>query len=120
VQADQRVILILSIVRRKGRVKMHAKVTKKIVEECIRELKVHGLVKDGSDVGTYDITEKAECFIIEAMRRMRKNYPEASVQDVKFRALIFVVLQQMEPVVRKYVPVYVGILNGLTDHIVER
>ena len=94
-------------------------VSKQIVEECIRELKIHSLVKDSVDVDTYDITEKAECLIVEAMRQMRQNYPKASEQDVKLRALISVVLQQMDAVVRKYVPVYVGILNGLTEHIVE-
>jgi predicted transcriptional regulator len=34
-------------------------VNKKIAEEYIRELKVHGLVKDGAEKDTYAVTEKA-------------------------------------------------------------
>jgi hypothetical protein len=55
--------------------------------------------------------------MMEAMRHMRKNYPKATKEQVKTRALIFIVLEQMGDVVRKYVPVYVGLLNALTEDI---
>jgi hypothetical protein len=85
------------------------------VEDFVRELKVHGLVRDGAEEQTFAITEKAVCLIEEAMRQMRQRYPKASEEDVKFRALIFIVLDEMGNAVRKCVPVYVGILNSLTE-----
>ncbi len=53
-------------------------VDKQTVEECIRELKVHGLVRDGVDLDSYYITDKAERLIIEAMHQMRQRFPAAS------------------------------------------
>lgn len=85
------------------------------VQACVRELKLHDLVKDGAEEQTFVITEKAACLIDEAMCRMRKRYPKASEGDVKFRALIFIVLHEMGNAVRDYVPVYVSILNSLTE-----
>jgi hypothetical protein len=85
------------------------------VEDCIRELKVHGLVRDGAEEKTYVITDKAASLIKEAVRQMRQNYPKATEEDVKNRALIFLFLHEMGNIVRKYVPVYVSILNSLTE-----
>jgi predicted transcriptional regulator len=97
-------------------VKVKEPVNRKIAEECIRELKVHGLVKDGVEKDTYVITEKALNLMMEAMRHMRQNYPKATKEQVKIRALIVLVLEQFGDAVRKYVPVYVGLLDGLTEN----
>ncbi len=97
--------------------KVKAQVNRTIAEECIRELKVHGLVKDGVEKDTYVVTEKALSLMTDAMRHMRQNYPKATKEQVKIRALIVLVLEQLGDAVRRYVPVYVGLLDGLTENL---
>ena len=78
------------------------------VEACVRELKVHGMVvesgeQDGEQV--YVLSSKALRMINEAVCQMREQYPKATEEDVKFRALIFVILHKMGLVVDKSLPV---------------
>lgn len=63
----------------------------------------------------YILSDKALRMINEALHQMREQYPKATEEDVKFRALIFVVLHKMGLVVDKSLPVYVGVLNSLAD-----
>ncbi|MEM2130502.1 MAG: hypothetical protein QXZ70_07900 [Candidatus Bathyarchaeia archaeon] len=74
------------------------------------------MVKDGVEKDTYAVTEKTLSLMMEAVRHMRQNYPKATKEQVKIRALIVLVLEQMGDAVRKYVPVYVGLLDGLTEN----
>lgn len=87
-------------------------VNRREVESCLIELKVHGLVKEGPEKDTYVITEKTLCLVQATMDEMAKTNVGINEHDLKMRSLIFVVLQEMGNVSEKYVPVYVGILNG--------
>lgn len=90
----------------------------KQVEACMRELKLHGMVVEaGLQEGqqAYVLTNKAINAINDAMHLMRKRYPEASEEDIKVKALIFVVLNNMGLVMDKSMLTYMNILNSLSD-----
>lgn len=90
----------------------------KQVEACMRELKIHGMVVEAGlqeCQQAYVLSSKALNMINDAMRRMRERYPKVSEEDIKVKALIFVVLHSMGLVAHKSLPVYMGILNSLSD-----
>jgi len=85
---------------------------------CMRELKLHGIVVEaGLQEGqqAYVLTNKAINAINDAMHLMREHYPEASEEDIRVRALIFVVLHNIGLVVDKSMLTYMNILNSLSD-----
>lgn len=95
---------------------MKAKV--KQVEACMSELKLHGMVVEaGLQEGqqAYVLTNKAINAINDAMHLMRERYPEASEEDTKVKALIFVVLNNVGLVVDKSMLTYMNILNSFSD-----
>ncbi len=88
------------------------------VEACVRELKMHGMVVESGEQGkeqAYVLSGKILQMIDEAMSHMRKRYPKATEESVKYRALIFVVLHKMGLVEEKSLPVYICVLNSLAD-----
>jgi hypothetical protein len=89
------------------------------IEDCIKELKIHGLVEDaeeGNGEKKYFLSDNVVRLIREAFRVMREEYPEATEEDTKIRALTFIVLCKMGMVFRKSLPEYVNVLSSLTEH----
>ena len=90
----------------------------KQVEACMRELKIPGMVVEAElqeGEQAYVLSSKALNMINEAMCRMRERYPKASEEDIKVKALIFVVLHSMGYVAHKSLPIYMSLLNSLSD-----
>jgi len=90
----------------------------KQVEACMSELKLHGMVVEaGMQEGqqAYVLSSKAVSAINDAMHKMRERYPDIPEEDIKIKALIFVVLHNMSLVVDKSLLVYMNILNSLLD-----
>ncbi len=84
----------------------------------MKELKLHGMVvESGLQEGqqAYVLTSKAISAINDAMHLMRERYPEASEEDIKVKALLFVVLNNMGLVIDKSLLTYMNILNSLAD-----
>ncbi|MGD6933113.1 MAG: hypothetical protein ACQCN5_02795 [Candidatus Bathyarchaeia archaeon] len=84
----------------------------------MRELKLHGMVVEtGLQEGqqAYVLSSKAISAINDAMHKMREQYPDIPEEDIKVKALIFVVLHNMGLVVDKSLLVYMNILNSLSD-----
>lgn len=105
-------------------------VNKKDVEECLELLKVHGLVEILQE-GTwhkiwvtsrgkkYAVSDETLAKIKAVMCSLQKMDPTTSQKDAKIRALIFVVLNTMGQVMGDNVPLYVGVLNSLTEDCIN-
>ena len=90
----------------------------KQVEAYVKELKIHGLVVEaGIQNGkpAYALSDEVLTMISEVVVQMRKLFPKASDEDVRLRALIFVVLNRMGLVVYTSLHVYVECLNSFVD-----
>jgi DNA replicative helicase MCM subunit Mcm2 (Cdc46/Mcm family) len=84
--------------------------------DCIRELKVHGMVeyilsKNGQKEPI--LTQKAITLIENAWIVMREKYPEATEEDVTIRALIFVVVEKLGSVCRDSLPDFIQAIREI-------
>ena len=85
-------------------------------EDCIRELKIHGLAQqtlnsDGNQ--SWVLTNKAVDLISECWTSMRERFPDASEEDVTSRALIVFVLDRLGLVNRRNLPDYLAAIKAL-------
>ena len=85
-------------------------------EDCIRELKLHGMAEEiiGLDEERHWVlTKRAVDLITECWVLTKEGYPDASDEDVTIRALIIVVLERMGLVKRKNLPDYIAAIKSL-------
>lgn len=86
--------------------------------DCIRELKIHGLLRDAMERNgerKYVLSDEAVDLIREAFRSVRKDYPHGTREGVEIRALILVVCSKMGMVTENGLFDYVSVLKSVAE-----